>query len=373
MGALSQPGSAKEHKNSRSVTPTLNSFPSAADAFTPDRGSFLRTLDLPSQANYTPPTKTEALTPTFARNGLSFPTSASGGDSGRGGGGATAAEAAEGLRAMYNSPPTLAQGMYSDGIMGMGGGGMLGLTGHLFTPLVPRRQPALTVHSTCKAPSFYAKDLFSSPAPFWKYMNMATPAQLPEPSPTKDGADEDEDEDDYEEDDDEEDRTRGVPVSSSPNKAGEDEEAGEDDDEEDDGTGEVEGRGGRETLPVQPSSPPVLPPPSSPTEVVSPSRTVSRPTSRHLDFVSSSLAQSSNEVAAAAPAAPALMLQPAAKLDSSSPVRASTNAYAPLPAMMGLTAAAAVVAEGLGPREAYARVIAMDEADDEGVEIDLAR
>jgi hypothetical protein len=132
-------------------------------------------------------------------------------------------------------------------------------------------------------------------------------------------------------------------------------------------------------LPIHPSSPPVLAAPSSPTEVVSPCRTVSRPTSRHLDFVSSSLTQASKKVAAvaaagpvpAAPQAPTLLkLQPAAKLGSESPER--TGRYAPLPAMMGLTVAAAA-AEGLGPREAYGRVIALDDEDDEPVEIDLAR
>jgi hypothetical protein len=373
LGALSQPGSAKEQKNSRSVTPTLGLFPNA-ESLTPDRGpstSFLRTLDMTSQANYTPPTKTEAITPTFARNGLSFPTSGSGDDEGHGGSGrqhgATAAEAAEGLRAMYHSPPTLAQGMYSDGPAGPMSGGLVGaLTGHLFTPLVPRRQPAPTLQSTCKAPSFYAKDLFSSPAPFWKYMNMSTPARLPEPSPTKELADED-DEDDYDDED-----GPGVAASSSPTKV----EYGEDHDVE-----MEDDKKGKMALPVHPSSPPVLPAPSSPTEVASPCRTVSRPASRHLDMLSSSLAMASKKVAAAAAAggtpaaqvAPTLLkLQPAAKLGSESPERASSGRYAPLPAMMGLTVAAAAAAEGMGPREAY-RAMAMDEGDDEEVNIDLTR
>jgi forkhead protein FKH len=358
LGALSQPGSAKEQKNSRSVTPTLGSFPND-ESLTPERGhstSFLRALDH-SQANYTPPTKTEAITPTFVRNGLSFPTSGSGDDEGHGQAGhnATAAEAAEGLRAMYHSPPTLAQGMYSDGPVGpMSGGLVSALSGHLFTPLVPRRHPAPMLQSTCKAPSFYAKDLFSSPAPFWKYMNMSTPARLPEPSPTKDRADE-HDEDDYDDDEDDD----GRAVSSSPTKV----EYQEDD---------VEMDGTKKTLPVHPSSPPVLPAPSSPTEVVSPCRTVSRPASRHLDMVSSSLAVASKRVAEAAAAGtpPTLMkLQPSAKLGSESPERDGGRRYAPLPAMMGLTAGAG--AEGLGPREAY-RAMAMDD-DEEEINIDLTR
>ena len=148
----------------------------------------------------------------------------------------------EGLRPHnpFQSPPTLTASA-SDNYAG----------GHLFTPMVDRKT-VITHKSTVKPPSFYAKDLFSSPAPFWRYMDIgSTPARIPDPSPIKANGNDDDDDDD-----------EMVEGGSSPTK----------------GKEPANGRN------LQASSPPHLPGPpgnSSPNGIESPTRPASRPASRH--------------------------------------------------------------------------------------------
>jgi hypothetical protein len=249
MGAAAQtegllgvigPPDAMKRKRSRSATPPLSSFPTATESFTPDRGpmpSFLRTGNLPqpAEANALDSANTDGMTPTHDRGG-----SASRHAEGFSGGQLLT----EGLRGnAFNSPPTLTSTAY-DG------------QSHLFTPLVTRQKiPANVQQSTCKVPSFYAKELFSSPAPFWKYLDIGgTPARLPDLSPSKPVREEDVDRD------------------------------GEGSGKEGSGT-DVEGDDKPQHNQPQPSSPPALDAggPSSPNDVeFSPTRTVSRPVSRNL-------------------------------------------------------------------------------------------
>lgn len=172
MQAIGQQSSVIKNKRIRSVTPPLASYPRATESYTPDRGpqaSFLTSGPLPAvpPAN-TPPIDSNAVTPSFSRTG----------GSGSGFEQNGPPEFKQMLRGTFNSPPTLTNTTY-DRAPGA----------HLFTPLPPRSSLLAAVQSTAKAPSFYAKDLFSSPAPFWKFADIgSTPARVPELSPLKTSA-----------------------------------------------------------------------------------------------------------------------------------------------------------------------------------------
>lgn len=336
MGVMGQSGTpVHNRKLSRSVTPPLASFPVATESYTPDRGPrgpFVQTSNLPdaNEANTLESANSEGLTPTFNRGaGHLRPPQAS------------ANPGPEGMRAgAFNSPPTLTSTSY-DGPHGM----------HLFTPLVPRQKPLAAVQSTCKAPSFYAKELFSSPAPFWKYVDIgSTPARLPDLSPYKPIRDDDVDND----------------PDKNKDSTDEDEASnGEETDLEEKPSGEV----------PQPSSPPVLDAGgvSSGAEAdASPTRTVSRPTSRSV----SSSHTTMQHVLKLSPAALGVVAV-TADATSTTPSRqpptmiaqeksTTPSGYPQLPAMLGITANGA---GALGPK-GYGR---QETSDDEDGEIDLSR
>ncbi|KAF2666869.1 hypothetical protein BT63DRAFT_427279 [Microthyrium microscopicum] len=235
MGAIGEPSSATRKKRLRSITPPLSSYPVATESYTPDRGpqaSFLTSGPLaPLPVTNTPPTGPMSLTPSLDRSGS---------DRGVGNTPGQNRMPPNGMNtASFNSPPTLAMGNTPfEGPPGT----------HLFTPLPVKSRPLAAVQSTCKAPSFYAKDLFSSPAPFWKFANVgSTPARLPELSPFKAENQGD-------------DTTSPIKISAEAEPA---------QDKENDKIDED----------VQPSSPPLVTAGSNDNDV-SPTRTVSRPVSR---------------------------------------------------------------------------------------------
>ena len=247
----------------RSSTPPLHSyhFPSAHESFTPDRGparpSALRTSNLPQAANGLSANSAELATPgrvpLFAPNSVGPPN-----------------------RAVFN---------YSDAVNSPSGNLYEGPG--VFTPIVHRSKPSIMPQpSTVKMPSHYAKDLFSSPAPFWKYIDMGSTPGRPPPdldlSPTKtdmkseddqkqeqgDGdVDMDEEMDDVDEGSDHDD---GITADIEAVTDGQGEDAADEEKQEAGGA------------PVQPSSPPVLEPGSydpADEDDASPSRSLSRPAS----------------------------------------------------------------------------------------------
>ena len=149
----------------RSTTPPPQrfSYPSAHESFTPERGPTrpsIRTSNLPTGPNGLSGNSAELVTPgripIFAPNSV--------GPANRG---------AFNFSDIPNSPSS----QFYDG------------TG-IFTPVVHRTKPSMMAQqSTVKMPSHYAKDLFSSPAPFWKYVDMGSTPARPPPnldfSPTK--------------------------------------------------------------------------------------------------------------------------------------------------------------------------------------------
>jgi forkhead protein FKH len=344
MGVIGQSSMSQSRgmKRSRSITPPL-SYAQGESSFTPDRPqqpSFL-TGPLPTtQSSETPPSKNEQLTPVYTRGESRFQTQPLqthlGGPA-----------QPEGLRVVsFNSPPTLTSSQYDLG----------GPTGnHLFTPLVARSKTSAAIQSTCKAPSHYAKDLFSSPAPFWRYVDIgSTPARLPEMSPSKPVGDDDD---------------------ASPVKAGDE---GEDVDEK------------PISLTQHPSSPPVFPPADDnqgpDDEVASPTRTISRPTSRSVGSV---LAQGGghdivDEPSTSEPervSTPSRIGGPitlAQKMDTGEPGGAMASAYAPLPPMLGLGAGGSMNAGALGSGVVgtrnnrglpFARMELEDDDEDGGVDL----
>lgn len=289
MGVIGQGAdSSRGMKRSRSITPQ---YGRPDPSYTPDRNqqpSFI-TGPLPIiNANATPPSTNDQLTPDYARaesrfhgmHGLHAPP-----------------PVPEGLRFLgTNSPPTLTT-LQFDSASAYGS--------NLFTPLVARTKPNILQQSTSKAPSFYAKELFSSPAPFWKYVDIgSTPVRLPEMSPSKPVGDEDE---------------------ASPVK-------GDDGDDVDD----------KPTL-AQPSSPPVFPAPvEDDEEVTSPTRTLSRPASRsnaismlpQADMKVDQMQEDGPIDADATPSRPPTSASSVPKLGPHSPTE--TSAYGPLPSVLGL-------------------------------------
>lgn len=158
-----------EHGSARSATPPLAKFPSAAESYTPDRGPHpqLTTNNLPSANGGITSASSTEITP--GRPPM-FPSV----DSGLNQSGSGLTEAA------IHSPPTLSNNPYE--------------RGNLFTPVVRRQKPLLAAQpSTAKLPSHYVKELFSSPAPFWKYVDMGSTPARPLPgldiSPAKTDAD----------------------------------------------------------------------------------------------------------------------------------------------------------------------------------------
>jgi hypothetical protein len=244
----------------RSATPPLSSYPAPNESYTPDRGP--RTGNVQAEnalASNGAPMSVNS-TPTYNRAMLGRePALSNAGLSGAGRGGLH--------DGAVDSPPTLTSRMYD----AMG-------APDLFTPLVERQASKHAMYSTVKPPSFYAKGLLSSPAPFWKYVDIgSTPAKPPifdDASPDKKMKQDDDDDEEEEEDEEEEDENSEI-------------------EGEGEGEGEIQDQGAAarkdlgdeaEQDVAQPSSPP-LPGPAGassggegPDE--SPSRTISRPVSR---------------------------------------------------------------------------------------------
>ncbi|QDS73738.1 hypothetical protein FKW77_004736 [Venturia effusa] len=255
LGAMQTgPSISAERPSPRSITPPLTRFsqqpfPAQTESFTPNRGprpGNLQTSNIPNGNGVGPESAdSESFTPTFDR-GLEPPQSALAHR------GPTSAGLDGTNETAVDSPTTFRNGT------GAYDGAASSL---LFTPMPQRMAPKQTMLSTIKAPSHYARELFSSPAPFWKYVDLGSTPPRPQPnfdsSPEKrvGGEGDDEDDDDEEED-------------SATATAGEKK---EDDEQDEEGMSEPAG--------VQPSSPP----PAhiggeGPDE--SPSRTISRPASR---------------------------------------------------------------------------------------------
>lgn len=169
LGALSGGENSQPKRSSRSVTPPLVAYPTAMESFTPDRGPSAvshgripMTTGLPMVTPGRPPVLSQTSIGPPPRMGLND--------------------------GAMHSPPTLYDSSHGN---------------NLFTPLVARSKALMPHPSTVKLPSFYAKELFSSPAPFWKYVDMgSTPARPPigfDLSPEKSDAEEDGDEADDDE------------------------------------------------------------------------------------------------------------------------------------------------------------------------------
>jgi hypothetical protein len=153
VGALN--GNAYSKHLSGSPTPPRHAYPAPNESFTPDRGPRgmqLQTIQMPSTNGAAPMSATsEFLTPTFERNNpLASQQTFSAGS--------RHSDNMQGLA--IDSPPPLT--------------GNPDAVGHgiVHTPLPARTAPPKAFPSTVKPPSFYVKDLFSSPAPFWKYTDV---------------------------------------------------------------------------------------------------------------------------------------------------------------------------------------------------------
>lgn len=236
----------------RSATPPLSSVPMANESYTPDRGprsqsqlgSFKQSPTFRDQDRFATPAKrlfyqeTEDVRPTFVKSAE---------DTHRGLESSPAVDPVKpnvsGLRGeAANSPPTL----YSDTAANNASGNQDAhrMNNALVTPLVTRHAPRLAPPSTAQVPSQYMN--FSSPAPFWKYIDLpSTPAKAPvDISPIKMKRDDKEGEDE-------------PTQPSSPPLMGDEEDSAEPEEKEDDKMEEDEDVGPE-----------------------SPSRTVSRPVSR---------------------------------------------------------------------------------------------
>ncbi|KAF2637262.1 hypothetical protein P280DRAFT_363407, partial [Massarina eburnea CBS 473.64] len=168
----------------RSATPPLSSIPAATQSFTPERGprsqiqmggygqpSTFRDHDrfvTPAKKLLFPDTD-EGRRPSFAKTegshrGLESSPSAE-----------PVKQNVSGLRdEAANSPPTL----YSDTPAHNANGNQEAHRSNLVTPYVTRHAPRLAPPSTAQMPSQYIN--FSSPAPFWKFVDLpSTPAKAP--------------------------------------------------------------------------------------------------------------------------------------------------------------------------------------------------
>lgn len=261
QGALAQQDSFRRQEPAgriksppRSTTPPLSSVPMANESYTPDRGP--RAPNPPSVLKQSPKfTNDRFVTPAkrllYAEDDTRGPAFIKGTeDAHRGLESSPSVDPVKpnvsGLRGdAANSPPTL----YSDVTANITNGAQdASRMNPLVTPLVTRHAPRLAPPSTAQVPSQYMN--FSSPAPFWKYIDLpSTPAKQPlDLSPIKlrpvgsEGRDEEE-----------------VPQPSSPPIMRDD----------DDRSGESMEKDGEEKAEDDEDAPPE-----------SPSRTVSRPASR---------------------------------------------------------------------------------------------
>jgi hypothetical protein len=293
----------------RSATPPLSSYPAPNESYTPDRGPRTGSLQAGNVSGTNGGRSISVnSTPTYSRAQLlgQEPALASVGQSGinRGALGDGA----------IDSPPTLTSRMYD----------AVG-TSNLFTPLVERQASKHTMYSTIKPPSFYAQQLLSSPAPFWKYVDIgSTPAKPPifdDASPEK--KTEEDDEEDEEEDEDEDEDEGGVKIPDEGEIEGEDEgEANVD-------VTMVDEDAHSEPGVAQPSSPPMAGPAAGissggegPDE--SPSRTISRPVSRREALGKKSL-DPMPSFAPSAPAQPNLGLHASISGPAYNPYAVATN------------------------------------------------
>ncbi|KIW06219.1 uncharacterized protein PV09_02695 [Verruconis gallopava] len=263
VGALNA-DSTRIKRQSGSPTPPRHSYPAPNESFTPDRGPRnmqLQTGQLPSANGGAPVSAaSELLTPTFDRaNPLASQQTYSAGS-----------RQGEALQnSAVDSPPTLTASGYD----------AVG-NSNVFTPLPARQAPKPHLLSTIKPPSFYAKELFSSPAPFWKFAEIPgstplrpmadfSPGKFPKPAPADDEIKTDQDE--------------PIEREHVPKK--------EEDDDVDDKAKVLASASGveAESEPMLDEADPEaeIPPPSSPlgNKIAdgldqSPSRTVSRPVSR---------------------------------------------------------------------------------------------
>lgn len=264
QGALGQPDSFRRQEAAariksppRSTTPPLASVPIANESYTPDRGP--RVPSQPGVLKQSPKfTSDRFVTPAkrllYAEDDTRGPAFVKGTeDVHRGLESSPSVDPVKpnvsGLRGdAANSPPTL----YSDVTTSNANGAQdSSRMNPLVTPLVTRHAPRLAPPSTAQVPSQYMN--FSSPAPFWKYIDLpSTPAKQPlDLSPIKlrpAGSDTRDDEE--------------APQPSSPPIMRSDEDDRSGDSEEKDGD-EKQDDGDDEDQPPE-----------------SPSRTVSRPVSR---------------------------------------------------------------------------------------------
>jgi hypothetical protein len=162
VGAINGGPSHGVKRRSGSPTPPRNGYPAPTESYTPDRGPRLQTGHFDTTNAVPLSGASEAMTtPTFDRtNPLASQQTFSAGSH---------------QSLAVDSPPTLSTGLQHDTVNGM-----------MHTPL-PARSAPKPFPSTIKPPSFYAKELFSSPAPFWKFANVAgsTPFKMPDLSPDK--------------------------------------------------------------------------------------------------------------------------------------------------------------------------------------------
>ncbi|KAF2114534.1 fork head domain-containing protein [Lophiotrema nucula] len=241
----------------RSATPPLMEIPSANEAYTPDRGprppnSFYKQSPAQGEHSLTTPAKRlfqdhnpgaaafpEVVDPKPAQSDSS-PTS-----------GPSKPKVA-GMRHVAHSPPPLYSDTPAANANGAQDATRMNNAG-LVTPLVTRHAPRLAPPSTAQVPSQYMN--FSSPAPFWKYVDLpSTPARAPnlDISPIKMKKDEDVDE----KADDISAQPSSPPIIDEPSNDGEDQDINEDE------AGKGEDNDDEDLAPE------------------SPSRTVSRPVSR---------------------------------------------------------------------------------------------
>jgi hypothetical protein len=239
----------------RSATPPLSSVPMAKESYTPDRGprpygGFKQSPDTRNHHSFVTPAKRLM----YGHDGGREPTYIKTDDQRRHLESSPVVDPVKhnvpGLKGeAANSPPALYSDPNSGGHQDHGR-----MNQALVTPLVTRHAPRLAPPSTAQMPSQYMN--FSSPAPFWKFVDLpSTPAKgYPELSPIKLQRPDEKDDNDNDNDNDNDD----APQPSSPPILNDDEPEPEDDEEAEDTKAEYDEDAGPE----------------------SPSRTVSRPASR---------------------------------------------------------------------------------------------
>jgi hypothetical protein len=239
----------------RSATPPLSSVPMAKESYTPDRGprpygGFKQSPDTRNHHSFVTPAKRLM----YGHDGGREPTYIKTDDQRRHLESSPVVDPVKhnvpGLKGeAANSPPALYSDPNSGGHQDHGR-----MNQALVTPLVTRHAPRLAPPSTAQMPSQYMN--FSSPAPFWKFVDLpSTPAKgYPELSPIKLQRPDEKDDNDNDNDNDNDD----APQPSSPPILNDDEPEPEDDEEAEDTKAEYD----EDAVPE------------------SPSRTVSRPASR---------------------------------------------------------------------------------------------